>query len=140
MMWYWSIILFFFKQKTAYDMRISDWSSDVCSSDRQFNNPEPSCGDGRAVLNGAALFRSRKEVCGSFAIWGEKNLDAHPPNSKGIHIRFPGGGLDKGRIAKLPRQFLFLRPDERNGEITCVQFLRSPHSPCLRAAQPVALP
>src|SRR3546814_10776750 len=26
-------ILFFFKQKTAYDMRISDWSSDVCSSD-----------------------------------------------------------------------------------------------------------
>src|SRR3546814_5316223 len=37
----WSIMLhrirslfFFFKQKTAYEMRISDWSSDVCSSDR----------------------------------------------------------------------------------------------------------
>src|SRR3546814_979205 len=27
------IFFFFFKQKTAYDMRISDWSSDVCSSD-----------------------------------------------------------------------------------------------------------
>src|SRR3546814_8719852 len=27
------VLLFFFKQKTAYDMRISDWSSDVCSSD-----------------------------------------------------------------------------------------------------------
>src|SRR3546814_2597304 len=27
-------LVFFFKQKTAYDMRISDWSSDVCSSDR----------------------------------------------------------------------------------------------------------
>src|SRR3546814_14727874 len=27
------ILLFFFKQKTAYEMRISDWSSDVCSSD-----------------------------------------------------------------------------------------------------------
>src|SRR3546814_7697589 len=26
-------ILFFFKQRTAYEMRISDWSSDVCSSD-----------------------------------------------------------------------------------------------------------
>src|SRR3546814_3008596 len=26
-------ICFFFKQKTAYEMRISDWSSDVCSSD-----------------------------------------------------------------------------------------------------------
>src|SRR3546814_15199011 len=28
-----SYVLFFFKQKTAYEMRISDWSSDVCSSD-----------------------------------------------------------------------------------------------------------
>src|SRR3546814_1161216 len=27
---------FFFKQKTAYEMRISDWSSDVCSSDLPF--------------------------------------------------------------------------------------------------------
>src|SRR3546814_6368912 len=39
---YWSVFhvlcfafywFFFFKQKTAYEMRISDWSSDVCSSD-----------------------------------------------------------------------------------------------------------
>src|SRR3546814_3534713 len=28
-----SLWFFFFKQKTAYEMRISDWSSDVCSSD-----------------------------------------------------------------------------------------------------------
>src|SRR3546814_2981356 len=28
-------MIFFFKQKTAYEMRISDWSSDVCSSDLQ---------------------------------------------------------------------------------------------------------
>src|SRR3546814_9647665 len=27
------MVVFFFKQKTAYEMRISDWSSDVCSSD-----------------------------------------------------------------------------------------------------------
>src|SRR3546814_4738958 len=31
----WSFF-FFFKQKTAYEMRISDWSSDVCSSDLMF--------------------------------------------------------------------------------------------------------
>src|SRR3546814_5938747 len=30
---------FFFKQKTAYEMRISDWSSDVCSSDLNFAEP-----------------------------------------------------------------------------------------------------
>src|SRR3546814_10608165 len=29
------IVVFFFKQNTAYEMRISDWSSDVCSSDLQ---------------------------------------------------------------------------------------------------------
>src|SRR3546814_9655482 len=28
-----SLFVFFFKQKTAYELRISDWSSDVCSSD-----------------------------------------------------------------------------------------------------------
>src|SRR3546814_10826980 len=31
-------IVFFFKQKTAYEMRISDWSSDVCSSDLNKND------------------------------------------------------------------------------------------------------
>src|SRR3546814_10792140 len=45
---------FFFKQKTAYEMRISDWSSDVCSSD---------LGDGAGILTQVpdAFFR---EVCG----------------------------------------------------------------------------
>src|SRR3546814_2119806 len=46
-------VFFFFKQKTAYEMRISDWSSDVCSSDLflrpilhcpgQHRQPAPSC-------------------------------------------------------------------------------------------------
>src|SRR3546814_1577992 len=36
---------FFFKQKTAYEMRISDWSSDVCSSDLA---PLPHAGEGGA--------------------------------------------------------------------------------------------
>src|SRR3546814_7646811 len=31
------LFVFFFKQKTAYEMRISDWSSDVCSSDLPHN-------------------------------------------------------------------------------------------------------
>src|SRR3546814_5464549 len=38
-----SVVIFFCKQKTAYEMRISDWSSDVCSSDliqRIFLDPE----------------------------------------------------------------------------------------------------
>src|SRR3546814_7768014 len=31
---------FFFKQKTAYEMRISDWSSDVCSSDLDYDTSD----------------------------------------------------------------------------------------------------
>src|SRR3546814_4479999 len=34
---------FFFKQKTAYEMRISDWSSDVCSSDLEPYTPFHDC-------------------------------------------------------------------------------------------------
>src|SRR3546814_5027175 len=33
------MLFFFFKQKTAYEMRISDWSSDVCSSDLTYLSP-----------------------------------------------------------------------------------------------------
>src|SRR3546814_5485270 len=41
----WSLLwsFFFFKQKTAYEMRISDWSSDVCSSDLVGSRAAP-CG------------------------------------------------------------------------------------------------
>src|SRR3546814_8545479 len=35
-----SSTIFFFKQKTAYEMRISDWSSDVCSSDLDFQRAD----------------------------------------------------------------------------------------------------
>src|SRR3546814_3652593 len=40
---------FFFKQKTAYEMRISDWSSDVCSSDLRRLSPALA-GDARRAL------------------------------------------------------------------------------------------
>src|SRR3546814_7257638 len=40
------LVFFFFKQKTAYEMRISDWSSDVCSSDLggRVQGPGPAAG------------------------------------------------------------------------------------------------
>src|SRR3546814_5596039 len=42
---------FFFKQKTAYEMRISDWSSDVCSS-YLVDVSEPSVEDTIGILRG----------------------------------------------------------------------------------------
>src|SRR3546814_9241137 len=49
---------FFFKQKTAYEMRISDWSSDVCSSDLLSIVPAASIGPG-ARLAGRLLAELR---------------------------------------------------------------------------------
>src|SRR3546814_2770117 len=42
-------IFFFFKQKTAYEMRISDWSSDVCSSDLGYRQGADQLPDGRPL-------------------------------------------------------------------------------------------
>src|SRR3546814_17012664 len=52
------MIFFFFKQKTAYEMRISDWSSDVCSSDLCYFSP------GGAALPWGGSARRRAAVFG----------------------------------------------------------------------------
>src|SRR3546814_9317161 len=44
-------IFFFFKQKTAYEMRISDWSSDVCSSEVRSVNPGSRMGKGEKAMS-----------------------------------------------------------------------------------------
>src|SRR3546814_16590413 len=44
--------VFFFKQKTAYEMRISDWSSDVCSSDLRYIQSQDNIG-----IRGQLLWR-----------------------------------------------------------------------------------
>src|SRR6058998_2548072 len=43
------VFFFFFKQKTAYEMVMSDWSSDVCSSDLQFFDSLIEVGDGEEL-------------------------------------------------------------------------------------------
>src|SRR3546814_7145670 len=60
-------IFFFFKQKTAYEMRISDWSSDVCSSDlvhtpsvtRPSSTVKPGCSVELPHASGSSMPRSR---------------------------------------------------------------------------------
>src|SRR3546814_10244926 len=48
------MIFFLFKQKTAYEMRISDWSSDVCSSDLDFGTAIATDGETRRGVVGLA--------------------------------------------------------------------------------------
>src|SRR3546814_16508858 len=69
-----SIFFFFFKQKTAYEMRISDWSSDVCSSDL----PRPARPSRSASLIGVAApaMRERARHGGDHVERGEDDADA----------------------------------------------------------------
>src|SRR3546814_20679644 len=68
-MLYLSYVFFFFKQKTAYEMRISDWSSDVCSSDLRLHllgdrdampRPDESREIGFGRMDGNAAHRHRR--------------------------------------------------------------------------------
>src|SRR3546814_4688673 len=52
---------FFFKQKTAYEMRISDWSSDVCSSDLSPTSTPGDPGGVGAAGNAGSGRRQRSE-------------------------------------------------------------------------------
>src|SRR3546814_10591756 len=58
---------FFFKQKTAYEMRISDWSSDVCSSDLQSKRQSANCG--RKSARSPGRFQSSRRQA-----WSGANL------------------------------------------------------------------
>src|SRR3546814_3182311 len=61
-------LFFFFKQKTAYEMRISDWSSDVCSSDL------------------VPTFRAFLD--GDYAVWAKANQKAHKQNLNRLATAF----------------------------------------------------
>src|SRR3546814_6276669 len=83
------VLFFFFKQKTAYEMRISDWSSDVCSSDL-----EPSA----LVAERRFLSLRTREICGlarPFARRGEIALSQGIGNVTGRRC------LKDGRINRL---------------------------------------
>src|SRR3546814_1688028 len=63
------MFIFFFKQKTAYEMRISDWSSDVCSSDLAEIEPTASPTEAEPVVEKPKRTRRKKvEVAAEEAI------------------------------------------------------------------------
>src|SRR3546814_20074875 len=56
-------MFFFFKRKTSYEMRISDWSSDVCSSDLPYR-----AGAAAPLAGGIVFVDPRHEAAGARAI------------------------------------------------------------------------
>src|SRR3546814_63731 len=84
---YW-LLFFFFKQKTAYEMRISDWSSDVCSSDL-----EPVVARQRASEAGWAPGRRSHQVAAWHAGPGEIAADVISRQCFELELRFGFGAV-----------------------------------------------
>src|SRR3546814_3528884 len=102
------MFFFFCKQKTAYEMRISDWSSDVCSSDLRGDKASEAPGDEPGVVDltgGDPLGRAGEGDVGEFAVDGDPEPD--------------------GQILPAPRQ----RSEERRGGKEGVSTGRSGWSP-----------
>src|SRR3546814_3877534 len=93
------LYVFFFKQKTAYEMRISDWSSDVCSSD---------------------LHAGRDRKC--------RPTDRRGRKASGLNLLFPFASSEVEMPLELaPRRRV--RSEERRVGKECVSTCRSRWSP-----------
>src|SRR3546814_19581755 len=113
------LCLFFFKHKTAYEMRISDWSSDVCSSDF--------CATSSTVRSVSAICRwirngSHEAVSGGLA----DSILVKPPDlfcHSGFPLTLCTGALHPGVARACGRS------EERRGGKECVSTCRSRWSP-----------
>src|SRR3546814_6217567 len=105
------LFFFFFKQKTAYEMRISDWSSDVCSSD----------------LYERANIANRNHADLFISIHCNANPSTRPYGSEtytlGLHRT-----EDNFEVAKRENQVIY-RSEERRVGKECVSTCRSRWSP-----------
>src|SRR3546814_9159835 len=102
-----SIVFFFFKQKTAYEMRISDWSSDVCSSDLVCR---------QQVDTHNLRFRAQLLDYLSPAARRNAEIDDMPrlPDQPVFLIQFDGL---VGRAAAIAFRFRLLRSEEHTSEL-----------------------
>src|SRR3546814_4273227 len=101
--------VFFFKQKTAYELRISDWSSDVCSSDLWHNGGEIG-GWWTAYLN--------NRIEADHPVTG----DAWPADAVAV---MANAGIEPGA-----GDISYRRSEERRGGQVCFSTCRSRLSPC----------
>src|SRR3546814_7940871 len=93
-------IFFFFKQKTAYEMRISDWSSDVCSSDLQDRGQETD------------IAAEQPETAVDI---GDERLHELVDDIQILHARDSLKAMDWGRGNRWPREGGAMRSARRDG-------------------------
>src|SRR3546814_19825471 len=111
------LYFFFFKQKTAYEVRISDWSSDVCSSDLRDEHREahprvdrdhPACRDRRAEEGELEMLVGPAEIgVEDFLVGEQRNREhGHEDDTRGEAQPV----LPAARLARLRRSSGLLRP------------------------------
>src|SRR3546814_5679578 len=107
-------VVFFFKQKTAYEMRISDWSSDVCSSDLAGQH-------GQLRTEGVEHAQQETELAGT----GPRHRLVGM-RGRTRQIRAPGGVQEREPVR---HRLVVDRSEERRVGTECVRTCRSRWSP-----------
>src|SRR3546814_20901720 len=100
--------MFFVKQKTAYEMRISDWSSDVCSSDLREARKDDIAGDlakARIGIQRCGLFMGTRIVPQDA---GAQHLVVRVEQGRAVHL---AGEADALHGRQFLRAFLLQPPD-----------------------------
>src|SRR3546814_18791166 len=113
-------LFFFFKQKTAYDMRISDWSSDVCSSDLRGAHQagelaEVHLGHEDPRVAGQDRSEVGRERVQVGQVGGGDPPAASPGPSRGTVDRAPGGAPAEHQHPCL----VDVAPDLHRGDVVC---------------------
>src|SRR3546814_4008920 len=108
------LFVFFFKQKTAYEMRISDWSSDVCSSDLTRDDSAEAIPYSSAVHINSPLDRSLRNDTATLTA-------TYDPEGFAVD--------DKGNIKEALAAAAQIRSEERRVGKECVRTCRSRWSP-----------
>src|SRR3546814_9642038 len=118
------VLFFFFKQKTAYEMRTSDWSSDVCSSDLYLcQRPAPPRTDRAARADGGSCRRDPRRgpqapVQGAWVLEHDAFSDrarTFPP-SRTRDRQFRGRRERNRRPGHRPRMSLHIACDKTSSE------------------------
>src|SRR3546814_14071973 len=120
------VVFFFFKQKTAYEMRISDWSSDVCSSDLVVGDDRIGRDDGDRGLGRCQLARLGTEPDRRLALLGLGLGGGEHLREEGLQRPIPPDhGSDDRRLNRPGLQ----RSEERRGGKGLVSTCRSRWAP-----------
>src|SRR3546814_3596319 len=105
--WFRFFMFFFFKQKTAYEMRISDWSSDVCSSD----------------LQKVAIADASRAIIGGFNVEDEYFMPDHPESWHDYGVEVEGPSI--AHLADYYRALFRWSGDPRGSMRTILKLVQS---------------